>query len=159
MRERENRRERERTGGRVGKRKRTSERRRYVSRRERARARKREKGAYSVRGRRRDPQSRHVSLAMLYAARLLPCFTLVPSFSLSTRSPCPSFSHRREPARFSASPLSLSRLLSVPGVPFPTASFSSSRPRYSFFLAHGRRCVLPLVSWFLSARARSFNTP
>lgn len=73
---------------------------------------------------------------------------LHPSLSLTS-----SFSHRRDPARFSAF-LSLSRVLSLsPSLSFPR----SPRGTRSFSLSVA--AVLPLVSWFLSTRARSFNTP
>lgn len=73
------------------------------------------------------------SLATLYAARL-PCFASAPSFSL-----VPSFSHRRDPARFSAFLSSISLL--------PSLSPRGTR----FVLALGRRCaasglLVPLCS-------------
>lgn len=99
--------------------------------------REREKGNEGMRKQRErggwDPQSRHVSLATLYAARL-PCFASAPSFSLA-----PSFSHRRDPARFSAFLSSVSLFL-------------SRSPRGTHFvLALGRRCaasglLVPLCS-------------
>lgn len=77
-----------------------------------------------------DPQSRHVSLAMLYAGRV-PCFTLPPSFS-----------------RMLAFELVPTLFLCLPFSMLP--SFSDVCAVRARSLS---RSPLPLVSWFLSSRS------